>query len=130
MQYDQRSTARLRQRFRKLGLDGLKDAPRSEKPVTITTSQKAMVIQKVCEKPTGGYTNRSQKRIAEQVGISQSKVHQILKKAEQPVLLLKEKTPKRFTATYKRHGTKRRCVEVCHSRIKILYLSTTLLILF
>jgi transposase len=147
-----------RQRFRKLGLDGLKDAARSGKPVTITANQKAMVIQKACEKPTGGYTNWSQKRIGQQVGISQSKVHQILKKADlkphkieywcgkspdpefeekmfnivglymnppenaivlcvdektqiqaldrtQPVLPLREKAPKRLTATYKRNGT-------------------------
>lgn len=147
-----------RQRFRKYGIEGLRDAPRSGKPSVITATQKAMVIQKACEKPTGGYTNWSQKRIARSVGISQSKVHQILKQADlkphkieywcgkspdpefeskminivglymnppenavvicvdektqiqaldrtQPVLPLKEKAPKRLTATYKRNGT-------------------------
>jgi putative transposase len=147
-----------RQRFRRYGLDGLKDAPRSGKPSVITARQKALVVQKACEKPTGGYTNWSQERIAEQVGISQSKVHQILKQADlkphktdywcgkspdpefeskmiaivglymnppenaivlcvdektqiqaldrtQPVLPLKEKAPRRLTATYKRNGT-------------------------
>jgi transposase len=147
-----------RQRFRLYGMEGLQDARRSGKPVVITAQQKAMVIQKACEKPAGGYTNWSQKRIAKQVGISQSKVHQILKQADlkphkieywcgkspdpdfeskminivglyinppenaivlcvdektqiqaldrtQPVLPLKEKAPKRLTATYKRNGT-------------------------
>ena len=147
-----------RQRFRELGIEGLKDAPRPGKPKVITAEQNARVIQKACEKPEGGYTNWSQKRIAKSVGISQSKVHQILKQAElkphkteywcgkspdpefeskmlnivglymnppenaivicvdektqiqaldrtQPVLPLKEKAPKRMTATYKRHGT-------------------------
>jgi transposase len=147
-----------RQRFRLLGMEGLQDAPRSGKPAVITAGQKAMVIQKACEKPTGGYTNWSQKRIAKQVGISQSKVHQILKQADlkphkieywcgkspdpefeskminivglylnppenaivlcvdektqiqaldrtQPILPLKQKAPKRLTATYKRNGT-------------------------
>jgi transposase len=147
-----------RQRFRLQGMEGLQDAPRSGKPAVITAGQKAMVIQKACEKPTGGYTNWSQKRIAKQVGISQSKVHQILKQADlkphkieywcgkspdpefeskminivglylnppenaivlcvdektqiqaldrtQPVLPLKQKAPKRLTATYKRNGT-------------------------
>jgi hypothetical protein len=65
-----------------LGLAGLKDAARSGKPATVTASQKAMVIQKACEKPDGGYTNWSQRRIGQQVGISQTKVHQILKKAD------------------------------------------------
>lgn len=71
-----------RQRFRQLGIDGLKDAPRSGKPRVITPEQQAMVIDKACSKPGGGYTNWSQKRIADEVGISQSKVFQILKQAD------------------------------------------------
>jgi len=71
-----------RQRFRELGLEGLKDAPRSGKPKTITPEQKAMVIEKACTKPVGGYTNWSQERIAKEVGISQAKVFQILKQAD------------------------------------------------
>lgn len=71
-----------RQRFRTSGIEGLRDAPRSGKPSVITAGQKAMVIQKACEKPGGGYTNWSQKRIAKNVVISQSKVHQILKQAD------------------------------------------------
>jgi len=71
-----------RQRFRKYRLEGLKDAPRSGKPKIITPEQKALVIEKACTKPQGGYTNWSQERIAKEVGISQSKVFQILKKAD------------------------------------------------
>ncbi|MGV8135447.1 MAG: hypothetical protein AB2L20_09545 [Mangrovibacterium sp.] len=40
------------------------------------------VIQKACSKPEGGYTNWSQQRIAKEVGISQSRVFQILKEAD------------------------------------------------
>ena len=71
-----------RQRFLKFGMDGLKDAPRSGKKPTITAEQKAMVIKLACEKPKGGYTNWSQERIGKEVGISQSKVFQILKQAD------------------------------------------------
>jgi transposase len=71
-----------RSRFRKSGLDGLKDACRSGKPKTITPEQKTMVIEKACSKPQGGYTNWSQERIAKEIGISQSKVFQILKQAD------------------------------------------------
>jgi transposase len=152
------SINKWRQRFRAKGLNGLMDAPRSGKPTVISAEQKATVIQKACEKPTGGYTNWSQQRIGKEVGISQTKVHQILKQADlkphkidywcgkspdpefetkmvnivglymnppenalvlcvdektqiqaldrtQPVLPLKEKAPKRLTATYKRNGT-------------------------
>ena len=71
-----------RQRFRAHGIPGLKDAPRSGKPRTITAAQQAMVIEKACSRPTGGYTNWSQERIAKAVGISQSKVFQILRQAD------------------------------------------------
>jgi len=74
--------SKWRNRFREHGLAGLKDAQRSGKPKTITPEQKAIVIEKACTKPEGGYTNWSQGRIAKEVGISQSKVFQILKKAD------------------------------------------------
>ncbi|GAA0894225.1 IS630-like element ISRj1 family transposase [Fulvivirga kasyanovii] len=70
-----------RNRFRSQGIEGLKDAPRPGKPARITAEQKAMVIQKACKKPSGGYNNWSQQRIAREVGISQGKVNQILKQA-------------------------------------------------
>lgn len=70
-----------RNRFRVSGMEGLKDAQRSGKPAIFDATDEAKVIQKACEKPTGGYTNWSQRRIASATGMSQSKVHQILKKA-------------------------------------------------
>src|SRR3954466_12442217 len=147
-----------RKRFIKNRLEGLKDAPRSGKPAVFTAAKKASVIELATKKPAKGYTNWSQRRIAKQLGMSQSKVQQILMQADlkphkiqywcgkssdvefeskmlnivglymeppenalvlcvdekkqiqaldrtQPVLPLKEKAPKRLTATYKRNGT-------------------------
>lgn len=147
-----------RNRFRALGIEGLKDAPRSGKPAIFDATDEAKVIQRACEKPGDGYTNWSQRRIAKEVGMSQSKVHQILKKAalkphkveywcgkspdpefeskmttivglymnppenaivlsvdektqmqaldrSQPELPLRNGSPRRQTATYKRNGT-------------------------
>jgi transposase len=71
-----------RNRFRELGLDGLKDLPRCGKKPTITPEQRASVVQLACEKPSGGYTNWSQRRIAEAVGISKSRVNVILAEAD------------------------------------------------
>ena len=71
-----------RNRFRAEGLKGLKDGKRSGKPARITAEQKAMVIQKACEAPGEGYTNWSQERIGKAVGISQSKVNEILRQAD------------------------------------------------
>jgi transposase len=150
--------SKWRRRFVKDRLEGLKDAYRSGKPPMFTAAKKASVIQLATKKPSNGYTSWSQRRIAQQVGMSQSKVQQILKQADlkphkieywcgkstdiefeskminivglymnppdnalvlcvdektqiqaldrtQPVLPLKEKAPKRLTATYKRNGT-------------------------
>jgi transposase len=77
-----RAVNKWRQRFKSSGIAGLKDAPRSGKRPVITQEQKLLVIQKACSKPEGGYTNWSQARIAKEVGISQSKVFQILKETD------------------------------------------------
>jgi transposase len=71
-----------RQRFKIFGVAGLKDAQRPGKVPIISPEQKTMVIQKACSKPAGGYTNWSQSRIAKEIGISQSRVFQILKEAD------------------------------------------------
>lgn len=77
-----RAVNKWRQRFKSHGIDGLKDAPRQGKPPVISQEKKLLVIQKACSKPEGGYTNWSQARIAKEVGISQSKVFQILKETD------------------------------------------------
>jgi transposase len=147
-----------RKRFVEKSMGGLVDAPRSGKPSVFTAVQKANVIKLATKKPPQGYTSWSQRRIAKEAGMSQSKVHQILSQADlkphkveywcgkstdpefeskminivglymnppenalvlsvdektqiqaldrtQPILPLKEKAPKRLTATYKRNGT-------------------------
>lgn len=71
--------AKWRKRFHSLGIDGLNDSQRSGAPKRIKESQKNKVIQLACSKPKGGYSNWSQERIGKQTGMSQSKVHTILK---------------------------------------------------
>jgi putative transposase len=147
-----------RKRFAADSINGLLDAPRSGKPASFTAAEKTRVVKMATQKPPKGYTSWSQRRIAQSAGMSQSKVHQILKAANlkphkveywcgkstdpefqekminivglymnppenalvlsvdektqiqaldrtQPILPLKEKAPKRLTATYKRNGT-------------------------
>jgi len=65
-------------RYKKYGLVGLKDQPRSGKPAIYNEADKARVIQLACSAPGEGYTNWSQRRIASKLGMSQTKVHQIL----------------------------------------------------
>lgn len=71
-----------RKRFLEKRIDGLKDAPRPGKVTTIEPEVIAKVIELACSKPGKGYTNWSQRRLAKEVGISQSKVCKILKKAD------------------------------------------------
>jgi putative transposase len=74
--------SKWRKWFHLYRIEGLKDARRSGKPKKITAEQKALVVEKASTKPEGGYTNWSQQRIANEIGISQSKVFQILKQAD------------------------------------------------
>jgi putative transposase len=71
-----------RSRFSEKGMDGLRDLPRSGKPPVITAAQKTQVINLATSKPGKGYINWSERRIAEATGMSQSKVHEILREAD------------------------------------------------
>jgi len=70
--------AKWRKRFAMKGMEGLKDAERSGKPITISEETRKKVIHLACSKPEDGRRKRSQKDIARITGISQSKVSQIL----------------------------------------------------
>jgi len=78
----QRIINKWRRRFSQQRIAGLSDAPRSGKPAVISAPDKARVIELACSKPGNGYTSWSQRRIASEVKMSQSKVHQILKASD------------------------------------------------
>ena len=71
--------AKWKMRYIESGMEGLRDAPRPGKPAIYTEADKARVINKACSKPDGGYSNWSQRRIAKELGMSQSTVQRILK---------------------------------------------------
>lgn len=71
-----------RKRFMSNRLEGLLDSPRSGKPRVLSAAQKAKVIKLATSKPSDGYSNWSQRRIARETGMSQSKVHQLLSQAD------------------------------------------------
>lgn len=72
--------AKWRKRFKKDGIAGLKDKPRSGKPSTISEAMRNKVIHYACSKPADGRRRYSQADIAEKTGISQSRVSEILRK--------------------------------------------------
>ncbi len=73
------AVAKWKSRFLSKGMAGLRDmSGRGKKPI-YKADDKARVVQKACEKPSGGYTNWSQRRIAKELGMSQSTVQKTLK---------------------------------------------------
>ena len=70
-----------RKRYAERGLEGLMDAARSGKPPKFSAAEKARVIQLATRPAEDGYTNLSQRENAKKTGLSQSKVHQLLKRA-------------------------------------------------
>jgi len=72
--------AKWKSRYLFGGIEGLRDKKgRGKKPV-YTEQDRARIVQKACEKPEGGYTNWSQRRIAKELGMSQGTVQRTLKK--------------------------------------------------
>lgn len=69
-----RVVAKWRKRFSKLRLDGLVDAYRSGKPVVVTEVQKNRVVHLACNKPSKGYSNWSQERIAKKLELAQARI--------------------------------------------------------
>lgn len=67
-----------RSRFRSLRTAGLRDLPRSGRPMRISASVRARIVEMACSKPDDGCSTWSQRRIAQKCGVSQSAVRDIL----------------------------------------------------
>lgn len=74
--------SKWKRRYLKMRLDGLSDEKRSGKPTLYNSYDHARVMHLACSKPDGGYSNWSQARIAEKLGMSQSTVSRILSESE------------------------------------------------
>lgn len=81
-QQSRRSVAKWITRFRAERIKGLVDKSRTGAPRIITPEQEAKIVEKACSKQTDGYSTWSQRRIAAEIGVSQSSVSNILRKAD------------------------------------------------
>lgn len=70
--------AKWKSRYMAQGIEGLADQPRPGPAPLYGPEDQARVVEKACSKPTKGYSNWSQQRIAAEVGMSQSTVCRIL----------------------------------------------------
>jgi len=73
--------SKWKRRFIESGVDGLKDKAGRGKEKAYTAYDEARVMNLACSKPTDGYSNWSQKRIGEKLGLSQSTVCRMLSKS-------------------------------------------------
>jgi transposase len=78
---------RWRGRYERDGLDGLREAPRSGRPLTYGPETRALLIAKACTRPPDTESGQRRERwthreLGEQVGMSESQAHVILSAAD------------------------------------------------
>ncbi|MGO9898656.1 MAG: IS630 family transposase [Solirubrobacteraceae bacterium] len=78
---------RWRARYERDGITGLRDAPRSGRPLTHGPEKRALLIAKACTRPPQTESGQRRERwthrqLGEAVGISESQAHVILSRAE------------------------------------------------
>lgn len=76
------NAGKWRKRFQEKGLDGLNDAEGRGRKPEISPEKQAKVVSLACSKPDNGKLRRSQRDIASEVGISQSRVCEILDRTD------------------------------------------------
>jgi len=69
--------SRLRRRFAEERLAGIKDKPRSGRPMRINARKRAQVVAMTLKPPPAGVTHWSSRDLATEVGVSHSTVHRI-----------------------------------------------------
>jgi putative transposase len=77
-----RVVAKWKSRFLSKGVDGLVDLQGRGKAAVFTPYDEARVVKLATTKPPGGYSNWSQERIGEKLGMSQSTVQRILERQQ------------------------------------------------
>lgn len=76
------NTGKWRKRFIEKGLDGLNDAKGRGRKTEISPEKQAKIVSLACTKPDNGKTRRNQREIADEVGVSQSRVSDILARTD------------------------------------------------
>ena len=105
---------RWRARYERDGMKGLKDAPRSGRPLTHGPEKRALLIAKACTRPPETESGQRRERwthrqLGEQVGISESRAHVILSRAE----IKPHRTEYWVMTDFDQPYFEQRCSEVC-----------------
>jgi transposase len=110
----ERTVKKWRPRYERHGMAGLRDAPRSGRPLTHGPETRALLIAKACTRPepveSGARRERwSYRELGEEVGMSESQAHVILSRAQ----LKPHRTDYWIMSEFSREGFEQRMVEVC-----------------
>jgi transposase len=110
----ERTVKKWRGRYAKLGMEGLRDRPRSGRPLTHGPEKRALLIAKACTRPPQTESGQRRERwthreLGEQVGISESQAHVILSRAE----IRPHRTEYWVMTDFDQPYFEERCSEVC-----------------
>src|ERR1035437_5896349 len=105
---------RWRARYERDGIEGLRDRPRSGRPLTHGPERRALLIAKACTRPPETESGQRRERwthreLGEQVGISESQAHVILSRAE----IRPHRTEYWVMTDFDQPYFEERCSEVC-----------------
>ena len=110
----ERTVKKWRPRYARHGMAGLRDAPRSGRPLTHGPQTRALLIAKACTRPEREESGQRRERwtyreLGEEVGMSESQAHVILQRAE----IKPHRTDYWIMSDFSREGFKERMSEVC-----------------
>jgi transposase len=110
----ERTVKKWRPRYERHGMAGLRDAPRSGRPLTHGPETRALLIAKACTRPESEESGQRRERwsyreLGEEVGMSESQAHVILSRAQ----IKPHRTDYWIMSEFSREGFEQRMVEVC-----------------
>ena len=110
----ERTAKKWRGRYAESGMEGLRDAPRSGRPLTHGPQTRALLIAKACTRPPETESGQRRERwthrqLGEAVGISESQAHVILSRAE----IKPHRTEYWVMTDFDQPSFEERCSEVC-----------------
>jgi transposase len=110
----ERTVKKWRPRYARAGMAGLRDAPRSGRPLTHGPQTRALLIAKACTRPESEESGQRRERwtyreLGEEVGMSESQAHVILWRAQ----IKPHRTDYWIMSDFSREGFEERMGEVC-----------------
>jgi transposase len=110
----ERMVKKWRPRYQRHGMAGLRDAPRSGRPLTHGAETRALLIAKACTRPepeeSGARRERwTYRELGEEVGMSESQAHVILSRAQ----IKPHRTDYWIMSDFSREGFEERMLDVC-----------------